>query len=370
MATAPLLIVAAEASADLHAAQVVRELRAAGPSPRCYGVGGPELRALGLEAVGRAEDLSVMGLWEVLARLPVIKRAFDALLARARRDRPAAALLIDYPGFNFRLMKRLHALGIPVVYYICPQVWAWHEERVADLARYTARRLVIFPFEEAFYRARGVEARYVGHPLLDVLPAAPPPPPEGRGLRVGLFPGSRWSEIGRLLPGFGCLAVRAREQFPGVRFILFPAPTVDAGRLRRLLPPGLAVETAGPDRYAAMAGLHFALMASGTITLEAALLGVPGLVGYRIHPLTYRLMRSRVKVPHISIVNLLLGREVFAEFLQDAFGSPAMEEAFLAALASPERRAAVRRDALALRERLRGGAAFQVAAEMRQYWTA
>jgi lipid-A-disaccharide synthase len=310
-----------------------------------------------------------MGLWEVLARLPVIKRAFDGLMERARRDRPAAALLIDYPGFNFRLMKRLHAMGIPVVYYICPQVWAWHEERVADLARHADRRLVIFPFEEAFFRERGVEARYVGHPLLDVLPAAPPAPPAG-DLRVGLFPGSRWSEIGRLLPGFGRLAARAGGRFPGARFILFPAPTVDAGRVRRLLPPGLEVETAGPDRYAAMAGLHFALMASGTITLEAALLGVPGLVGYRIHPLTYRLMRSRVKVPHIAIVNLLLGREVFPEFLQGAFGSPAMEEAFLAALASAERRAVMRRDALSLRERLRGGAASQVAAEMRQYWTA
>lgn len=365
----PLLIVAAEASADLHAAQVVRELRAADASFRCYGIGGPALRAEGLDPLGRAEDLAVMGLWEVLSRLPVIKRAYDGLLKRVRWDPPGAALLLDYPGFNFRLMKALDRSGIPVVYYICPQVWAWHEERVAILARHTAKRLVIFPFEEAFYRKRGVEARYVGHPLLDILPAPPDHAPAG-GLRVGIFPGSRKGEYARLLPDFGRMALGALARFPDARFVLFPAPTVPAKELTRFLPAGLPVEMAQGERHAAMSGLHLALMASGTITLEAALLGVPGLVGYRMNPLTFRLLRRKVNVPHISIVNLLLGRAVFPEFLQDACGSPAMEAEFLGLLGSPERRASVRADALALRRHLRGGAASQVAAEMRQYLSA
>jgi len=366
MAPAPLLIVAAEASADLHAAQVVRALRAEHPGFRCYGIGGPALRAEGLEGIGRAEDLAVMGLWEVVARLPVIKRAYDGVLDRVRRDPPAAALLLDYPGFNFRMMKALDRRGIPVVYYICPQVWAWHEERVSVLARHTAKRLVIFPFEEVFFRERGVEARYVGHPLLDILPAPPETPPGG-DLRVGIFPGSRKSEYARLLPDFGRLALAAHRSHPSLRFILFPAPTVPVRDLLRHLPRGLEVETPEGDRHAAMAGLHFALMASGTITLEAALLGVPGMVGYRVNAWTYRFLKRRVKVPFISIVNLLLGREVFPEFLQGACGSPAMEAAFLECLASVERRAAMRRDALALRSLLRGGAASQVALEMRQY---
>ena len=366
MAPAPLLIVAAEASADLHAAQALRALREAFPGLRCYGIGGPALRALGMEAVGRAEDLAVMGLWEVVARLPVIKRAYDGVLDRARRDPPSAALLLDYPGFNFRMMRALDRRGIPVVYYICPQVWAWHEERVAVLARHASKRLVIFPFEEVFFRERGVEARYVGHPLLDILPAAPDAPPDGN-LRIGIFPGSRRSEYARLLPDFGRLALSARERHPSARFVLFPAPTVAPRELLRHLPRGLCVETAEGDRYAAMAGLHFALMASGTITLEAALLGVPGMVGYRVNPWTYRFLKRKVRVAHISIVNLLLDREVFPEFLQDACGSPAMESAFLDCLASAERRGAMRREALVLRSLLSGGAASQVAQEMRQY---
>jgi len=307
-----------------------------------------------------------MGLWEVLRRLPAIKRAYDGILARVRLERPAAALLLDYPGFNFRLMKALDALGVPVVYYICPQVWAWHEGRVDVLARHAAQRLVIFPFEEEFYRKRGVEARYVGHPLLDVLPPPSPDPPDGP-LRVGLFPGSRNSEVSRLLPVFGRLAMAALSRFPETRFVLFPAPTLTRDDLLRHLPKGLEIEVEEGDRHAAMRTLHLALMASGTITLEAALMGVPGLVGYRVNPLTYRLLRRKVKVPHIAIVNLLLGRAVFPEFLQDECGGAAMEAAFFDLLASTRRREEIRRDALVLRTHLRGGAASQVAAVMRQY---
>jgi len=362
----PLLIVAAEASADLHAAQVVRRLREQVPSLSFFGVGGPHLRAEGLQVLGRAEDLGVMGFWEVLTRLPWILSAYARILRRLDSTPAAAALLLDYPGFNFRLMKALYRRRVPVVYYICPQVWAWHAERVFTLARFADQRLVIFPFEVEFFRNCGVEARYVGHPLLDILPEAPPKPPRGP-LRIGLFPGSRSSEIRRSLPLFLKTLARIQARHPKLRGIVFAASTVDAQALRRRVPPDVEIFTSAEGREEAIGRLHLALMTSGTITLETALLGVPGLVAYRLHPLTYHMLKRRVKVPHISIVNLLLNERVLPEFVQEeATPERLAKEALRLVEHAPERRR-LRERVLSLRGLLQQGSAAAVAGALRSY---
>jgi lipid-A-disaccharide synthase len=366
METAPILIVAAEASADLHAAQVVRRLKEQLPEFSFFGIGGPHLRAEGMETLGRAEDLGVMGFWEVLARLPWILFAYVRVLRRVDATPPSVALLLDYPGFNFRLMKALYRRRIPVIYYICPQVWAWHPERVFTLSRYADQRLVIFPFEEEFFRNYSVEARYVGHPLLDILPEPPQKPPRGP-LRIGLFPGSRWGEIRRSLPLFLKTLEMVRSKNPKVQAVVFAASTVDEKALRRRVPSTVGIFTSMEGRYEAMRRLHLAFMTSGTITLETALLGVPGLVAYRLHPLTYRMLKRRVKVPHISIVNLLLNERVLPEFIQDEAVPSRMGEAALRLVEDAGERRRMRERLLSLRGLLRQGSASVVAGELRHY---
>ena len=364
MEKTPILIVAAEASADLHAAEVVKRLRAADPALSFYGIGGAHLRAAGLDVLGNAEDLAVMGIWEVFTHLPRIKKAYDGLLRACDTRKPALALLLDYPGFNFRLMKQLHRRGIPVIYYICPQVWAWHPERVEILAQYANRRLVIFPFEEKFYKERGVEARYVGHPLLDVLPEPPAAPPSGPR-RIGIFPGSRWSEIRRMLPVFMGALARVRQRIPDLEAVLFAAPTVEAGALRKWIPTNVEIRTVDTERHAAMRELHLAFMVSGTITLEAALLGVPGIAAYRLHPVTYALLKRRVEIAHISIVNILLGKRVFPEFIQEEATPDRLAAEALRLFGAPEELGRIRAEALALRAHLGHGAAANVVGEVK-----
>jgi lipid-A-disaccharide synthase len=319
-----LLIVAAEASADLHAADVLRELRALRPDLHAFGLGGPRLREAGLEALRRAEEMSVMGVAEVLPRIPVILGILRQLVDAAARRRPRVALLVDSPDFNLRLAKRLKRAGVKVVYYVSPSVWAWRRGRVRTIERVVDRMLCILPFEERFYDGTRVSARFVGHPL------AGRPPPRAReeyraalGLAparttVALLPGSRRSEVERLFPPMLRAAEIVRARHPDAQFVVPVAPTLPPDALRPYLASHatLEVKLAPAATEAAVGAADAALVKSGTSVLETALMLRPMVVVYRLSWLSYLVGRLFVRVAHFALVNLLAGRAVVPELLQ------------------------------------------------------
>lgn len=338
-----ILISAGEASGDAHGARLVEALRPLLPQTKFFGVGGAALRAGGCDTVVDARDVCVVGLVEVLSHLPKIYREFRRLLAEVDRRRPAAAILVDFPDFNFRLARQLHARGIPVYYYISPQLWAWRAGRVKLVQRYVRKMLVIFPFEEQFYRERGVDAVYAGHPLADAV--APSVDRSAYAARhgldpakpwVALLPGSRRREVSLNLPEM--LAAAAR--LPECHFILPVANTLQRADLEVALGPSYAGSIVlTDDARAALAHARAGVVASGTATLEAALLGTPFVMVYRVTPLTYALGKPLVRVPHFGIVNLILGRRVVPEFVQSDFTAARVEAEVRRLLAEgPERR--------------------------------
>jgi lipid-A-disaccharide synthase len=323
-----LLVVALEASADLHGAAVLRELRALRPGLRAFGAAGPLLRAEGCEALVRAEDLSVMGIAEVLPALPRIFGALRTLRRAAAERRPGAALLIDSPDFNLRLARKLRRLGIPVAYFIGPSVWAWRSYRVRQIARDVSRMLVILPFEADFYERHGVRAVYVGNPLLDAQKAdggaasAPSPPPRREARRalgldldakvLALLPGSRKQEVRRIWPSLLEAARAVRARLPDLQLVVPVAPTVRREWLRTELPV-VFIEGRAPE---VLAAADVAVVASGTATLEAALAQVPTVVVYRLSWLSWIVGKLLVRVPFVSLVNLIAGQRVVPELLQ------------------------------------------------------
>jgi lipid-A-disaccharide synthase len=322
-----LLVVALEASADLHGAAVLRELRALRPGLRAFGAGGPLLRAEGLEALVRAEDLSVMGFAEVLPALPRIFRALRTLRRAAEDRRPRAALLIDSPDFNLRLARKLRRLGIQVAYFIGPSVWAWRTYRVRQIARDVAKMLVILPFEAEFYARHRVQAVYVGNPLADslrpLLPGAASTPVSRADFRrnlgldasgpvLALLPGSRRQEIRRIWPAMLRAARLLLQRTPDLQLVVPVAPTVRREWLAA--DPAITfVEGRAPEVLAAS---DAAVVASGTATLQAALAQVPTVVVYRLSWLSWLVGRLLVRAPFISLVNLLAGRRLVPELLQ------------------------------------------------------
>ena len=307
-----LLVVALEASADLHGASVLRELKALRPELRAFGAGGPRMRAEGFEALVRAEDISVMGIAEVVPALPRILEAMDALRDATRDRRPRAALLIDSPDFNLRLARQLRELRIPVAYFIGPSVWAWRTYRIRQIARDVARMLVILPFEQRFYESHGVPATYVGNPLADGLRSGRKLPARLLGGTLALLPGSRAQEIRRIWPAMLEAARMLRERRPGLRLVAPVAPTID----RRLLGDAPDVELVDARAGEVLARADAAIVASGTATLEAALALTPLVVVYRTSWLTWWIGRLLVRVRFLSLVNLLAGRSIVPELLQ------------------------------------------------------
>jgi lipid-A-disaccharide synthase len=329
-----LLIVAVEASADLHGASVLEALRALRPGLRVFGAAGPRMRAAGCEALVRAEDLSVMGLAEVIPAIPRILRALSTLRRAAEGRRPGAALLIDSPDFNLRLARKLRGMGVPVVYFIGPSVWAWRTYRVRQIARDVLRMLVILPFEAPFYARHGVRAVYVGNPLADELRGLLPTAPtqtraDGRAtLRrklgldptrpvLALLPGSRRQEIRRL---WGPMLGAARlllAQRPALQFLVPVAPTLSRALLQeqadRASVPITWVDGRAPE---ALACADAAAVASGTAALEAALAQVPSVVVYRMAWLSWLVARLLVRVRFAALPNLLAGRALVPELLQ------------------------------------------------------
>lgn len=320
MSAPRLLVVAGEASGDLHGARLFSELKRLRPDLEGFGLGGSELESAGLELVARSSEIAVVGLLEALSVLASARRIFARLLLEVDRRRPAAAVLIDAPDFNLRLAKQLERRGVPVVYYVSPQVWAWRSGRVEAIRRYVARMLVLFGFETDWYAEHGVEATHVGHPLLDEVPQLPQ---AWDGLeeapsvyRVALLPGSRPSEIEALLPLMLEASEALAERFP-VELRLIRAADLPEGLVEEVVESSaLPIEIVRQDRWRVIASCHLALCASGTATLEVGLLRTPMVVVYRVSPWSHLLGRLVVRVPHVSLVNLVLGDEVVPELLQ------------------------------------------------------
>jgi lipid-A-disaccharide synthase len=322
--TEEILIVAGEASADLHAARALLELERLRPGIHAFGVGGPRLRAAGLEALAPAEDISVMGLAEVLPRIPRILGILRALARAAAARRPKAALLVDLPDFNLRLAARLKKLGIPVVYYVSPTIWAWRRGRAKKIAKVVDRMLCILPFEERFYDGTGVSASFVGHPFAEKpAPEEPARYRQALGLpasrtTVALVPGSRPSELRRIFPAMLEAAERIRALRPDVQFVVPVAPTLARAQVEPYVAAHRALEVKLVDgRTEEVVGASdAALVKSGTSTLETAIMLRPMVVVYRLSWLTYLVGRLLVRIAHFALVNILAGRGLVPELLQ------------------------------------------------------
>jgi lipid-A-disaccharide synthase len=372
--TAPeILVVAGEASADLHAARVLEELRLLSPQVRAFGVGGPRLRAAGLEALHPAEDISVMGFAEVLPAIPRILGILRDLTRAAEARRPRVALLVDLPDFNLRLAKRLKRQGVKVVYFVSPMIWAWRRGRAKQIARVVDRMLCILPFEERFYEGTGVSARFVGHPLAER--PAPGPPAAYRaalGLdaartTVALVPGSRPSELARIFPPMLDAAERIRAGHPDAQFVVPIAPTLAAAALAPYLArhAGLDVKLVDGRADEVVGASDAALVKSGTSTLETALMLRPMVVVYRLSWLSYLIGKAFVRLAHFALVNILAGRRLVPELLQGDASPERMAREVTLLLDDPEARAAQVAGLAEVRGSLGGpGAARRVAEEI------
>jgi lipid-A-disaccharide synthase len=350
------LLSAGEASGDTYGAQLIDALREVAPSSTFFGMGGEKMRVSGAELLVHANEVAVVGLVEVLTHLPGIRRRFKHLVAEAARRKPDAAILIDFPDFNLRLARELHRLGIPVFYFVSPQIWAWRTGRVKQIKKYVRKMIVIFPFEQEFYARHGVEVSYVGHPLAYV-----PPPQISReefaarhGLDPGkqwiaLLPGSRRKEVRLNLPAMVEAVQLLQKQNESFEFVLPVASTLNQDWLRGQLeqipglkpesivdsnrrPEGLLHPVEGNSKEQAALPIHLtdnaratlmhsraAVVASGTATVEAALSGTPFVVVYRLAPLTWLLGRRLVKLDTFAMPNLIAGKKVVPELIQKDF---------------------------------------------------
>jgi lipid-A-disaccharide synthase len=352
------MIVAGEASGDKHGAKLVAALRDARPGCplEIFGAGGDEMRAAGVDTLVDAREVAIMGALEVARALPKFLRVFRRLRDAAHERRPNLVVLIDWPEFNLRLAKRLHRDGHRVVYYISPQIWAWRGYRIRAIQRYVERMLVILPFEQDYYQRHGVEVDYVGHPLLDSVcvtatrdafcsrhgldPARP---------IVALLPGSRHSELKYILPPLAEAAARLYQSHPQVQCILPLARTFAREEMAAL--PGV-IRLIEHDTYNAVAAADLAVVASGTATLETAILGTPLIIVYRASALNWRIFKPMINVPFVGMPNLIAGREIAPEMLQETLTADRLATRILALLDDPARLDEMRRDLAQVRDRL------------------
>jgi lipid-A-disaccharide synthase len=368
---AKILLVAGEASGDKHAARLIRALRDQLPEVALTGIGGAALAAQGMQFICRAEDLAVIGLTEVVHKLPLIWRALGRIWQHLTHDRPDLVILVDFPDFNFLVLRLARRCRVPVMYYISPQVWAWRRGRVKTIARLVNRMVVIFPFEEEFYRRHGVAVTYVGHPLLETLPDLPPRSElrqrfglEQRDLAIALLPGSRTGEIKQLLPAMLASAGHLQAALPFSRFFLPLAPTINPDFVQPLLAQAtVPVALLQHQTYDVLAAADLALVASGTATLETALMGTPMVILYRLAPLTYYVGRLLIRVPHIGMANLLAQEALFPELIQDEVTPTKITAAALHLIKDTAQLARIRAGLLQLRQGLGGpGASSRAAA--------
>lgn len=324
----PLLLSAGEASGDMYAARLATALRQR-IDVAIFGMGGPQMRAAGVEIIADYSEVSVVGITEILTHLPSLVRAMRHLVEETQRRRPPLAILTDFPGFHLRLARKLRRKGVRNVYYICPQFWAWRPWRVNLVRRRFAEALCIFHFEEKFYADAGVPVKFIGHPLVGNVQATLTREPFcGKyGLAesariITILPGSRRGEIAHHLPVLTEALREIRRRLPGLpQIVVAVAPGLDSAALEKSFPPDWQVRLIANDTYNSLAAADLAIVSSGTATVETALIGTPMIVFYRLSPLTACLAKPLVKTKFFGMVNLIAGRAVVPELIQDDFTS-------------------------------------------------
>ena len=370
------MIVAGEASGDMYGATLAAEIRALSPGTSFFGMGGDRMREAGVETLVDANVMAVMGLVEVLGQLPVILKGFAVLKRRLLSDPPRLLILIDYPDFNLRLARVAKRAGVKVLYFVSPQVWAWRVGRVHGIGRVVDMMAVLFPFEVPFYQDAGIPVSFVGHPLLDMVR-----PSMGKrdalvsfGLdperkTVGLFPGSRKSEIAKLLPDILEAAKLLKARFPELQFLL---PLASSLRQEDIAPElqrsGLDVVVVPRRNHDVMVACDAAISVSGTVTMELALVGIPMVIVYRASELTYQIGKRVIKVPHIGICNIVAGKGIVKELIQHEVTPEAIAAEIEAQLTDSSYSLRMRDDLAQVRVKLGSGGALgrlaRVALEM------
>ena len=356
-----ILLSAGEASGDTYGAQMIDALRQLAPEAAFFGMGGEKMQASGCELLVHANEVAVVGLVEVVKHLPAIRRRFKHLLAEAARRKPDAAVLIDFPDFNLRLARELHKLGIPVFYFVSPQIWAWRTGRVKQIKKYVRKMIVIFPFEQEFYRRHGVEVSYVGHPL-----AHAPQPQASRpaiaaeyGLDpakewIALLPGSRQKEVRLNLPAILGAADLLQKQGNDYEYLLPVASTLQKDWMREQIAasPHKANVTLLENARVTMMLSRASVVASGTATVEAALSGTPFVVVYRVAPITWLLGRRLVSLDTFAMPNLIAGRRVVTELIQRDFTPESVVRELKAIIPDTPARRQMQADLREVRDRL------------------
>jgi len=373
MSNDSILIVAGERSGDVYGAELATALRARLGAVEIFGCGGDAMRQAGVETTLDAHAISMAGIVEVVAGLPRVYRAFHALLDEVDHRKPALAVLIDFPDFNLRLARKLKQRGIPVVYFVSPQVWAWRKGRLKEIKATVSKMLCIFDFEEALYRKAGIPVEYVGHPLVDL--ARPQMTREEFFAKasldpsiatVALLPGSRQKEVGHNLPPLLDAAALLALDRP-IQFVLPVAPSLDPAWIAAMIqksPAGRAtIRTLAHAAHDALRHADVAVVASGTATVEAALQERPMVVVYRVSPLSWLVGKLLVNVPHYSMVNLLAGKRLVTELMQGDFTGPTVAAQVQYLLDHPEARATMVDELHQVRERLGSGGAIGRAAD-------
>ena len=324
MKSKKVMIVTGEASGDLHGAHLMEAVHRINPGNQFSGMGGEALKKAGMNLLYPNQSLSVVGITEVLLKLKAIRKTLHGLKQFLEREQPDLLILIDFPDFNLRLAKFAHRRGIPVLYYISPQVWAWRPGRVRLIARWVKKMVVFFPFEVPIYKAAGVDVECVGHPLLDVVKPSRSKEETAKQLGldpakpiVGLLPGSRSQELERLLPVLLDTARLLHQENPDLQFVIPLAPGLTKESVARWMNNAwVRVTLAEGQTYDVMNLSDLLIMASGTATLEAALLGKPMVIIYKVSPLSYWVGRALVRVKHIGLVNLVAGKGIAPELIQ------------------------------------------------------
>ncbi|WP_020146792.1 lipid-A-disaccharide synthase [Thioalkalivibrio sp. ALJ15] len=367
-----VVICAGESSGDALGAGLVRELAILEPEVRYSGMGGAQMRDAGVETLIDVEELAVVGLVDVLVNYPRLRRLFRRMGTHLESDRPDLLVLVDYVEFNLRLAAHARRLGIPVLFYVSPQLWAWRSGRIRRIQQCVDAMAVLFPFETEIYERAGVPVRYVGNPLVDRVQEPTVPLAERIAVAedervVGLLPGSRSGELKRHWPLLLETARRMHAEDPSLRFAVALAPGVDSSRLDALAPrDGLPISFVSGEEgaHALMAGADLLLIASGTATLEAGLLQAPMLVFYRMGGFSHAVFSRLVRLENIALVNIVAGERLVPEYLQRQANPERLASDALDLLRHPERLGVMRESLASIRERLGDGGADRRIAEM------
>ncbi len=367
-----LLIVAGEASGDIHAAHLVDELKKLDPSLKFCGLGGPQMQKSGVDLYEDMTKFAVVGFLEVLKHYDDFKRIFNLILEKAVTTRVHAVILVDYPGFNLRLARELKKFKIKVIYYISPQLWAWKENRIKLIKQTVDKMLVLFPFEKDFYAQRGMDVEYVGHPLVDDVKVMSSADTflksvkfDTTRLTFGILPGSRQKEVEVHLPIMIEAARLLSQRFQQVQFLVFRAPTVNALFIKKCLRTleGTPIKMVSNETYNGINACNLCLVASGTATLETAILQKPIVVVYKTSLLTYWLAKLFVKIPYIGLVNVVAGKKIVPECIQGQATPQKLADEIEAMLKDEPRLADIKMELKKVKEALGEGGASKRAAQ-------